>query len=244
MFELTPVEYTNGIYFKREDYFKIGNVNGGKARTAMVLCKEAKNGIVTAGSRYSPQIKIISELAKIKKLPFIAVTPIGKITEELQFAIDNNAKLNQIKMGFNNNLISKAKKISEELNYSYIPFGMECDEAVNQSKFQVQNIPNKIKNLVIIIGSGMTLSGILHGIEYYKKNIKNIIGIIVGANPEKRLNKYAPENWKEKVTLIKSKYDYHQKCNDILFDLKFNQTYEAKALSFLNKGDLFWIIGK
>ena len=114
MYNLTPIQSFNGVFFKRDDFFKIGDVCGGKVRTAEYLCSKATKGIVTAGSRHSPQIKIISELA------FIAVTSLGEETKEILFAKKNGAEIRQINMGFNNNIIKKAKNIS--LDYDYKTF--------------------------------------------------------------------------------------------------------------------------
>ena len=55
--ELTPVELHNGIWFKREDKFKVFDVCGAKTRQAYYLIsKSNKEEIVTCGSRVSPQI--------------------------------------------------------------------------------------------------------------------------------------------------------------------------------------------
>ena len=83
MNKLTPVEKRGSIYLKRDDLFTFKNVNGGKVRSALTLCNGEVNGLVTAGSRVSPQIQIISEIAKDRNLPFIAFTPQGALTKEL-----------------------------------------------------------------------------------------------------------------------------------------------------------------
>ena len=127
---------------------------------------------------------------------------------------------------------------------------MECKEAINQTRKQVINIPKKAKRIVVSVGSGMSLSGILWGLLDYNIDIP-VIGICVGADPIKRLNKYAPHknlfcntNWQSMVTLIQSDLDYHTEAKNIkLGNLLLDPIYEAKVLPYLNKNDLFWVIG-
>lgn len=244
MFNLTPIEFINGYYFKREDYFKFENVCGSKVRSALFLCENEKIGLVTAGSRKSPQIQIISEIAKFKNLPFVAFTPSGYLTKELEYAKNNGAIINQVEYGYNNNIIKKAKDFSIKNNFKYIPFGMECIEAINQNIDQVQNIPKEVNNIIAPVGSGISVIGILLGLKKYNIN-KKVIGICVGANPLKRLNKYLYPFWENDLKLIYSELDYHkEEKNNFFCGTEFDNIYEAKCLKYLNKGDLFWIVGK
>jgi 1-aminocyclopropane-1-carboxylate deaminase/D-cysteine desulfhydrase-like pyridoxal-dependent ACC family enzyme len=248
----TPIQiyiYNNKcIYFKRDDFFKYGNICGGKVRSALNICKDEKLGFTTAGSRFSPQIQIISEIARNMNLIFHAHCPSGNLTSELIYAKNNGADIIQHKMGFNNNIISKAKKDAEENNLLYIPFGMECQEAIDETSYQVKNIPSDVTKIIVPVGSAMTLIGIYMGIIKYNLNC-NIIGIIVGANPEKRLEKWIGNNWKDRIELIESGIDYHAKIKDNIFcGIELDEIYEAKCIKWLEKNidekNLFWIIGK
>ena len=65
-----------------------------------------------------------------------------------------------------------------------------------------------------------------------------------GAEPHKRIEKYAPPDWKERVTLVSSGSDYHKAYDEPVFGgILFDPHYEAKALPFLQDGDCFWVIG-
>ena len=86
---------------------------------------------------------------------------------------------------------------------------MECCEAVEATKNQVKNIPPDTKRIVIPVGSGMSLSGLLHGLIENNLDIP-VLGVRVGADPTDRLNKYAPKNWASMVSLVSSELDYHQ----------------------------------
>ena len=253
--DLTPVQLIDGIYFKRDDFFTYHNVNGGKVRSALMLTKDAKLGLVTAGSRKSPQIQIISEIAKYKKLPFIAYAPMGKLTKELLYAQNNGAIINQVPMGFNKNLIKKAITKAREINYTYIPFGMDSDEVLEGIANQVQNIPKECKRIVVTVGSGITLSGILRGLLKYNID-KSVLGVVVGADPKERLDKYVSTNlfnsifstgidWRNMCTLVKSDKDYHYEVRDVNFcGIELDSIYEAKCIPYIEKDDLFWIIGR
>lgn len=239
----TPVEKIENIYMKRDDYYSVGNVLGGKVRSALELSKNAEIGLTTAGSRKSPQIQIISEIAKIKKLPFVAFTPTGNLTPELIFAKNNGAIINQVYMGFNNNIIKHAKDFSKKTGYTYIPFGMEDSRVLDKISEQVGNLPKDFKRLVISIGSGMTLCGIIRGFEKYRID-KPILGVVVGANPIKRLDTYA-SNWKNCTTLVKSNIDYHKEYKNFVYGgVELDPIYEAKCIDFLESGDLLWVVGK
>lgn len=241
--QITPIECINNYYFKRDDYFTFGNVNGGKVRSALTLCKNEKLGYVSAGSRKSPQIQIISEIAKTYNLPFIAYVPMGKLTTELIYAKNNGAILEPVPMGFNNNLIKRAKERAIITGYKYIPFGMDCEEVLSDIAEQVVNIPMEINRIIVSVGSGITLSGIIRGLIKYNID-KKIVGIVVGANPVKRLTTYC-KNWNDYCTLIKSPIDYHKEIRDNMFcDIELDKIYEAKCIPYIKPGDLFWVIGK
>lgn len=237
---ITPIEKHNDIYVKRDDLFTFKNVCGGKVRSALELCK-GSTGLVTAGSRHSPQIKIIAEIAHDMGVPFHAHTAFGSITPELQFALDRGAKLFPCKPGFNNAIIGRAKKDAAKLGYTYIPFGMDCEEAIEQTSLQVQNIPSEVKRIVVIVGSGISFLGIARGLKRAKLNIP-LIGIQVGADPSKRFIQYKLSYMN--YTLIKSPYAYEDKVCASINGIDLDPIYEAKCVEFLQKDDLFWIVGK
>ena len=245
--ELTPVEYKNSYYFKRDDYFNFEDAGcGGKVRTCISIIKKNLNnikGLSTAGSRSSPQVHIVSSISKYLKIPCRVHVPCGVLGPEVEAAKKNNAIIIQQKPGYNNVLISRCKKDCIETGFLEIPFGMECEEAIEQTSYQVQNIPYTINRIIVPIGSGMSISGILYGIKKYKKDVK-VIGIQVGADPIKRLNKYAPKDWKNILTIIKSEYKYDKKPKNCKFcNIDLDPIYEAKCIEYLEKNDLLWIVG-
>jgi len=244
----TPIEEKNGYFFKRDDYYEFAGIRGGKVRSAKWLIDNGiKNGYTTftsAGSKQSPQIVILSRICEYYEVNFVAHCPSGKLSEELKSIQDNHfTEIIQHRPGYNNVIISRAKKYSEENNVYYIPFGMECREAIEQTKEQVKNIPSETSRIVIPVGSGMSMAGILNGLEEQGKNHIPVLGVSVGANPENRLKKFSPFLYTN-YSLVQSALDYHTYVkNNIFQGVILDPIYEAKCIPFLEKGDLLWIVG-
>jgi len=120
---------------------------------------------------------------------------------------------------------------------------MECEEAVQQTRTQVRNIPREIKRLVIPVGSGMSLAGVLWGMKDCGLSVP-VLGVRVGADPRKQLAKYAPRDWAGMVKLVNSSSDYHKPADTTRrCDIALDPIYEGKCVAFLKPGDLLWIVG-
>lgn len=254
--EKTPVQqypYKNGkIFLKREDLFRYPNSDqyGGKVRTCWALCKDAKKkgckGIVTAGSRSSPQCNIVATIAQSMNIPCRIHTPRGELGPEIQSAKNRGAEIVQHFPGYNNVIVKRCRDDASESGWFEIPFGMECQEAVIQTMNQTTNLPwEEIKRIVVPVGSGMSLCGILYGIAGIDEEKRpEVIGVCVGSDPVKRLNKYAPDDWEKLCKLVKSDIPYH-KSPEIqeICGVKLDPIYESKCVPFLREGDLLWIVG-
>lgn len=258
---LTPVQQRGDYWIKRDDQFSIAGVPGGKVRTCWALSQGAV-GLVTAGSRSSPQVNIVSHIAKHLDIPCRVHTPTGELSPEVLAARDAGAEVIQHKAGYNSVIISRAREDAAARGWTEIPFGMDCWEAVKQTRKQVRNLPRECKRIVIPVGSAMSLSGLLHGLLDIGWDVP-VVGVAVGANPTKRLNKYAPRepegmeayqpdadpalrdrSWRDMVTIVRSKLDYHQPAKATFWNgIHLDPIYEAKSIPFLEPGDLFWIIG-
>ena len=245
--ELTPIEYRGGYYFKRDDYFVVARVCGGKARSCWALAKPAKRGLVTAGSRFSPQCKIVAHIARARGLACHIHTTKGELTPELNAAIAGGAHVYQHKPGYNSVIVKRARDDAIKNDYTEIPFGMECTEAIKQTAKQVENMPSEAKRIVVPVGSGMSLAGVLYGL-HLAKNPTPVLGVCVGASPLRRLDKYAPPlfNWRLQATLVRSAQPYHESFNGsapYIVGIKLDPIYEAKCLPYLEREDLLWIVG-
>ena len=235
---LTPIERRGDFYFKRDDLFKVAGVRGGKVRTALRLSKGAV-GLVTAGSRKSPQVNIIAHISWLFKLPCQLHVPSGGLTPELIDAKQyEKTEIVQHNYGRNTVIISRARKSALQKNWTYIPFGMECSQSVEETSNQCKNIPSNIKRIVIPLGSGMSACGVSWGMRH---SDVEIIGIRTGANPEKRIKKWGCPL--KRIQIIDAGVDYHKEVHATLEGINLDPVYEAKCLKFLQPGDLFWIVG-
>ena len=239
--DLTPVERMENVWLKRDDLYSVAGVRGGKVRTCWLLSQGAR-GLVTAGSRSSPQVNIVAHIAKCLGVPCRVHTPMGVLSPEVQQAKDIGAEVVQHKAGYNNVIIARAREDAEVTGWREIPFGMECQEAVDATSAQVINLPSEIQRLVVPVGSGMSLAGILWGLIESIRGVP-VVGVVVGANPEKRLDKYAPPNWRELVSLVSSQVDYHASVEADIGGVTLDPIYEAKCLKYLQPNDCLWCVG-
>lgn len=243
MVDLTPIQRHGEYWFKRDDLYTVAGVSGGKARTAWALAQGAV-GLVTAGSRASPQANIVAHIAQALGIPCRIHTATGKLLPELVDAQKVGAEVFQHYNGFNVVISARARADAKSLGWTYIPFGMECIDAVKQTAVQVANIPSlDIQRIVIPCGSGMSLAGVLHGLRTRKLRIP-VLGVCSGANSIKRLDKYAPKNWREMVQLVPSGLPYNTPAPHlVLAGVTLDPHYEAKCIPFIEPGDLLWIVG-
>ena len=150
---ITDIEKHCDIYMKRDDKFEYCGVNGGKIRTCLHMAQNAK-GLITAGSRQSPQVNIVATIAHSMNIKCRVHVPWAKteLTPELKNAEKKGAEIIMHKPGYNSVIISRAKKDAEKHpEYTYIPFGMECKEAVEQTASQIVNIPEAVKRILCMM---------------------------------------------------------------------------------------------
>ena len=238
---LTPVEKHGEYWLKRDDLFNVAGVQGGKVRTCWHLSQGAE-GLVTAGSRASPQVNIVAHIAKSLGIPCRCHTPEGELSPEVEAAQRMGAEIIQHKAGYNSVIIARAREDAEARGWTEIPFGMECEEAPRQTMGQVANLPADASRLVVPVGSGMSLAGILWGLQETENDIP-VLGVVVGADPEKRLDTYAPPGWRERVTLVKAEADYHADVEATIGDVWLDPHYEGKCAAYMEPGDCLWIVG-
>jgi len=247
--KFTPIEQHGDIWMKRDDHFRVAGVSGGKARTCWHLATQTRAmGLITAGSRASPQVNIVAHIAKKLGIPCRVHIPSGKMSPEVVAARNAGAEIIQHRVGYNTVIKSRAESdAAQHPGWVHIPFGMECAAAVRQTQMQVYNLLVEggpgIKRLVVPVGSGMSLVGILHGMRRMGYN-HPVLGVVVGADPRKRLRTYAPWGWEHWVTLENAGTDYHKPAETCDYDgVHLDPHYEAKCIPFLKPGDCLWVVG-
>lgn len=240
---MTPVQFSSGVWFKRDDLFIVAGVSGGKARTAWHLARGAE-ALVAAGARQSPQVLIVASIAQAIGVPCRCHVPWGKLTPELELAQACGAELVQHKPGYNSVLCARARADAEMTGSRIIPFGMECEEAVRQTAAQVANIPSDCNRLVVPVGSAMSLAGVLYGLAANEAMREMpVLGVVTGADPTKRLNRFAPWWWQQ-AELVQAEQPYHERATtDELHGVPLDPIYEAKCIPFVRDGDCLWCVG-
>lgn len=246
--ELTPIQSVKTsvglLHFKRDDLFEIAGVKGGKVRTCYELAKNSKVGLTTAGSRSSPQVNIVANVAKYLGLPCVAHLPEGKLNKEIELAQATGCQIFQHKAGYNSVIVARSRQFALNTGFTDIPFGMECQEAVKQTSMQVENIPEYINRIVIPVGAGMSCAGVLHGLADCERRDIQVLGIVVGADPTKRLFSYAPLGFQEQLKLVPAGVDYSKYVvPDLELPFTLDPVYEAKCVKFMKPGDLLWCVG-
>jgi len=244
--DVTPVERLEdrGIWLKREDLYAFAGVRGAKVRTCRHFIEQAKErgcGVVTAGSRQSPQVNFVAQIAHRLGVPCRVHVPSGELTPELIAAKAAGATLVQHEYGYNTVIIKHAREDAQANSHVEIPYGMESQEAITFTKPQVANIPEGVSRIVNACGSGMTLAGILWGLKEAGRKIP-VLAVCVGHVPEERLDKWAPTDWRETVEILDHPSDYHVPTDDVMLgDVQLDAWYEAKCIPHLQEGDLLWV---
>jgi threonine dehydratase len=240
---LTLVQRVDKVWLKRDDLFSVWGVNGGKARACLALARQARAGLTTAAARKSPQSFIVAAIAGGLGLPSRIHTAEGAVTEELARAKQLGAEVVFHRPGYNSVIIRRALDDGAAMGWTVVPFGMACPEAVQLTALQAANIPAGVKRLVVSVGSGITLAGILAALAQAGRQLP-VLGIVVGADPTRRLDQWAPAGWRRLVELRQSRMSYKQSpSNSRLGDVALDPIYEAKCLSFLEEGDCLWVVG-
>lgn len=239
----TPIEERGDAWVKRDDFFEYAGVRGGKVRTCATLASTAHAGLVTAGSRSSPQVNIVAHVGRFLGIPVRAHCPSGPLLPEVLGAQMAGAEIVQHSPGYNSVIVARAHDDAVDRDWTEIPFGMECQEAVDATASQVVDIPDGVERIVVPVGSGMSMAGILTGLQVAGLKIP-VLGVTVGADPMKRLNRWAPVWWAESATLVSSGSDYSSPATVTSWrGLTLDAHYEAKTIPFLRTGDLLWVVG-
>ena len=245
---LTPVQQVGDYYVKRDDLFAIGGSRGGKVRTCLHLAHAAHatgaHTLVTAGSRHSPQVNIVAAVAEHTGMTAQVHIPSGASTPEIEMAEAAGADVHRHRPGYNSVIVRRAADAAAEPGCAEIPFGMEHPLAVEYTAAQVANLPAEVTRIVMPAGSGMSLAGVLTGLQQQGRDDVTVTAVTVGADPTARLDEYAPEGWRDRVELVEADVPYDTAPADTyLQHISLDPHYEAKCLPHLQPGDLLWVVG-
>lgn len=252
----TALGRTHAVY--RGDLYTTAGVSGGKARTCWAIGQAAAaagcTGLVTAGSRQSPQVNIVAQVARHLGLASMAYVPHGPLGPELELAVQAGCQVVPTRPGYNSVITARARLWAEQHpEWGHVPFGMECAEALSSADHGISTMPehagisSEAGRLVVPVGSGMTLAAIMHALSRWQLTLP-IRAVLVGADPAKRLQQWAPVLWQAQhdVEFVHSGYDYHTHAPPELvhaLGYPLDPVYEAKCVPHLHPGDSLWIVG-
>jgi len=245
--KVTPVVgHASGDYFaKRDDWFICNGARGGKVRAAYKLCQDSGGaGVVTYGSRTSPQGAYTAAAARKVGVPCSYVTAHGAWTKEMQLTDNQGADVVQVKPGYLSQCCAEARRLASTTNREHVLLSMESKVAVNSTRGQVRNLPfDDIKRIVIVVGGGVSMCGVLWGLRDCGHGDMPVLGVKIGKDPIKIISKWAPDDWQRTVTLAEPTAAYHEMMPNVWEDIVVDPYYEAKCLPYIEPGDLFWIVG-
>lgn len=279
-YDLTPVEFIEGVFFKRDDLFAPfgdSSVNGGKLRQGAYLIASAKecgySRILTGCSLISPQAPMIAAAAQYFGMSCRVLY--GGTRMELienrhmpRLALHYGASISIAKSGRANVLLHEARKLQSCGDF-IVQYGMNSKDPKHLAAFyestaaQVQNLPDELDKLIVSVGSGITVSGILYGLQKYNKKVKQVVLVGLAPNREKKIRqRLADLSLHTGVNCWNSKFKYEDIFADgIVYEKRFENVrcgkiefhghYEAKTYLwfqenqklFENQKVCFWIIG-
>ncbi len=251
---LTPITKVGHLWVKRDDSFRVAGVCGGKARTCLYLARRAQEhgatGLVTACNMHSPQAAIVAAIAQSMNMDcLVYVNKHSKPTPEVELARQYGARVLLAESTYDSVAELRAHQFVHSLRFVHerpwvlIPFGMKCQEAVEQTAKQVKGIPYTVKRIVVPVGSGMSLCGVLKGLQECKRDIP-VLGVSVGRDPRSTIRMYGPKDYAQMCRIVTSNMAYGTPASQTLLgNIELDAIYEAKALPYLRLDDLFWCVG-
>jgi hypothetical protein len=250
--ELTPVERRGGIWFKREDLFRLGELSvGAKGRLVQDIIQSHIEQSESWSTMVHPSFLGPSAGQEVPLLSIVELYAAIYSFNLQVFCPSSKRRLpsfyHRCKSGYGNVLVSEANKYIEEdpAHRFLIPFNGDCDRAVELVAMQVANLPfGKFKRIVIPVGSGINMKGVLKGLKDSGHAEISVAGILVGMDCRRDIAQWASGLGIENYTFGRSAQGYHdlsiyRQLNGVALD----RVYEGKVVPFVESGDLVWLIG-
>jgi len=264
---LTPWEFKQGIWFKREDFFApLGyhGPNGSKMRQLIWYVNKYRRGctrIVTGASVQSPQLSMSAIVGNHFGLPCEQVVyskPTTVLTHDNpRIAAGFGARFDYAKGPYNPILQKRVEELTGDgalvVHYGItLPAELYSPEELfefhTQGAQQLDNVPDQVRRLIIPAGSCNSLCSILLGLSQDPHNITDILTIGIG--PDKR--EWALERLRY-MGVDPSRFEFnwqHHSLHDTGFstysekfkgerycDIDYHPTYEGKVWRYLRKHD-------
>lgn len=261
---LDPIQDCEGYLVKRGDAFRLGLHVGSKVRQCLhvvgsqlqAIKDNHRNGICTGAGLPSPQTAIVAGVAKHLGLQCAVTTPwfpdgaadVNRINASL--AQREGADVYGVGNPNPSGYLRDVKELVAETGYLPIRFGMCGTQAMQPVVDQVANVPDDVKQVVIIAGSGLTALGVMQGIAKHRKPVQRLFVVALSGHfEENRRHWYdglpAGLKFSGDVVLVQSPHAYRKLVKSTPWDW----TYEAKAWLWMKDNmqpdgtTLFWVVG-
>ena len=247
---LTPVqkvELLRGpVWLKREDLWFRGDAHGSKCKVGFKIVGENPLAVVGGSHRTSPQAERVALIGKELGVPAHVHT--AKAAEEspiIKRCRELGATIHEHSPGYMTVILKRAADQAEENGFALVPWGMESQVYIDEVRDQVANLPfddPEFQRIVVPLGSGMALSGILQGLAQRGAEYP-VLAVSVGSkNYEDRMDKFAPENWRDLVEIVDSPHSFETMVNESIGECVLDPQYEAKCAQYVQTGDLLWLV--
>lgn len=200
-------------------------------------------GCTTAGARVSPMVSRVARVAQALGIPCTGHVAAAKnqTTEEIDAAA-HGMQLVAHRPGYLSVVKARAKADAQARGWRYVPFGMECEAYLQATRLQVRALPAGIQRIVMPVGSGLAAAAVLQGLDDIGMQHVPVLGVQVGADPTVRLARWAPYDWRQRLTLQPAALPFDKPAAPQWWGIRLDPHYEAKAAPFVQPGDLFWIV--
>lgn len=262
--QLDPIEEIDGYLVKRGDSFRLGPHVGSKVRQCLhvvggqldKISNQHNNGICTGAGLPSPQTAIVAGVAKHFGLRCAVTTPwfldglrdVNRINASL--AQREGAAVYGVGNPNPNGYLRDVNELVAETGFMPVRFGMCGDRAMEPIAKQVENVPDSVRQIVVISGSGLTAIGILRGLAQHGKPVERVYVCTLSGHyalNKKRWHDSLPSQmqYTGEVVEVASPKPYRHLMKHAWLDW----TYEAKAWAWMtdnlppSTSTLFWVIG-
>lgn len=202
MMDLTPVEFHEGMWFKREDKYApmgYGNINGSKLRQCVYLIDKwhkegGLQGVASGSVSQSPQHAFIATVCAHYGVRSYIVSGAQKPYEHkyLRMALEQGAQVTSSRVGYAQACGAQARKATERWEgFRYLETNITLDHRKHPGEDlygfhavganQVRNLPADVETLIIPCGSCNSVTSIFLGLILYPLvTLKRIVLLGIG----------------------------------------------------------------
>lgn len=251
---ITGVEKLSNYWVKREDkagWISLDMPSGSKVRQYCQMAKPGVPMIVGCASNSAMQIYVAAAARQNQVQGIIYTAKCNARTDATRYAKEMGAELHEVTPGYMSVLRKRSRDHARTLGNCV---KWDVRGAIEDAARQVANIPSDVARIVIPTGSGLTAVGVLVGLVRLDRhlpvsaiavsNLANSDNIISLAKRQLGMIGRLNEPILPPFSLIKANGSYSKHLVRRLPDgTPLDPFYAAKAVDYLERGDLFWVPG-